>query len=131
MRREMGRYARVLIVVTAVACAGGVGRSVAAAAQIQTPDVPAGMGAPGSRGPTTLAVPPDPYAARINHARQVEAANDRRKKMVADANQLLQLATDLKAEVDKQSPDETSASAYMKADQIEKLAHDVKQRLKN
>ena len=51
--------------------------------------------------------------------------------MVADADKLLQMATELKIEVDKSSKNETSVSAYNKADAIERLAHDVKQRLKN
>ena len=71
------------------------------------------------------------YAAHLKRQQENVALNDRHKHMVADADKLLQMATELKAEVDKSTRNETSITAYNKADAIEKLAHDVKQRLKN
>jgi len=69
--------------------------------------------------------------AHMHHVQEALAMDERHKKMQSDADKLLQLATDLKAEVEHSSKNETSVSAFLKADQIEKLAHDVKQRLKN
>jgi hypothetical protein len=42
----------------------------------------------------------------------------------------LQLATELKAAVDKSNKNELSLDVVKKADDIEKLAHDVKQRMR-
>jgi hypothetical protein len=130
MRREMSKYA-VLLTMGAVV-AGGVLASRARVVVAQIPQSPASSGlpplAPGI-GPAA-ANPNDPSAMRMKRARQVAADDDRHKRMVSDADKLLELATGLKAEVDKSTANETSVTAFNKADQIEKLAHDVKQRLK-
>jgi|SRR5271157_2980230 len=60
-----------------------------------------------------------------------EAANAERKKQIAeDSTKLLKLATDLKAEVDKTTKDTLSLNVIRKADEIEKLAHNVKEKMK-
>jgi hypothetical protein len=60
-----------------------------------------------------------------------EAANAERKKQIsAESIKLLKLATDLKAEVDKTNKDTLSLGVIRKADEIEKLAHDVKEKMK-
>jgi hypothetical protein len=60
-----------------------------------------------------------------------EAANAERKRQInADSAKLLKLATDLKAEVDKTDKDTLSLGVIHKADEIEKLAHDVKEKMK-
>ena len=60
-----------------------------------------------------------------------EAANAERKKQIADDSaKLLKLATDLKTEVDKTNKDTLSLNVIRKADAIEKLAHDVKEKMK-
>jgi hypothetical protein len=54
----------------------------------------------------------------------------RQKKLVADTDRLLALAADLKAQVDKSPAANTlSVDEIKKADEIEKLAHSVKQDL--
>ena len=71
-----------------------------------------------------LAVPP----AQNTH---FDAANTaRQKQLAADSAQLLKLATELKAEVDKTTKDTLSLTVIRKAGQIEKLAHDVKEKMK-
>jgi len=61
----------------------------------------------------------------------VEAANLARKKLIADESAaLLRLATDLKSEVDKTNKDTLSLNVIRKADAIERLAHDVKEKMK-
>jgi hypothetical protein len=58
-----------------------------------------------------------------------EDAIDARKRQIAeDSATLLKLADDLKAEVDKTNKDVLSLEVIRKADQIEKLAHDVQSR---
>lgn len=60
-----------------------------------------------------------------------DAANTERRKQIADdSTRLLKLATDLKAEVDKTTKDTLSLNVIRKADEIEKLAHSVKEKMK-
>jgi hypothetical protein len=63
---------------------------------------------------------------------QTSAATDaeRKKQIADDSAKLLKLATDLKAEVDKTSKDTLSINVIRKADEIEKLAHSVKEKMK-
>ena len=60
----------------------------------------------------------------------VNANDARHKRMEADAAKLLELSTELKADVDKAGKDELSLEVMRKAEEIEKLAHDVKERMK-
>ncbi|HUX44910.1 MAG TPA: hypothetical protein VMV57_09180 [Terracidiphilus sp.] len=61
----------------------------------------------------------------------LEAANaERKKELTAETTELLKLATELKAEVDKTNKDTLSLTVIHKADLIEKLAHDVKKKMK-
>jgi hypothetical protein len=69
--------------------------------------------------------------AQQTQKQNYEAANAARKKLIAeDSANLLKLATDLKAEVDKTNKDTLSLSVIRKADEIEKLAHDIKEKMK-
>lgn len=65
-------------------------------------------------------------AQKLEHMRQ----DDRRKHLVSDTAKLLELSTELKSEVEKSSKDELSLEVVRKAAEIEKLAHDVKERMK-
>ncbi len=79
---------------------------------------------------------PDSNQLSQMHDRQAaqksfEAVNAERKKQMADdSEKLLKLATDLKAEVDKTSKDTLSLSVIRKAEEIEKLAHSVREKMK-
>jgi hypothetical protein len=55
---------------------------------------------------------------------------ERRKQIAEDSAQLLKMATDLKAEVDKTNKDTLSVSVVRKAGAIERLAHDVRGKMK-
>ena len=60
-----------------------------------------------------------------------DAANLERKRQIADDSaKLLKLAGDLKSEVDKTSKDTLSVGVIRKAEEIEKLAHNVKEKMK-
>ena len=54
---------------------------------------------------------------------------ERQKQLAADKAKLLKLATELKEEMDKTNLDTLSLSIIRKANQIEKLAHSVKQEM--
>jgi hypothetical protein len=60
-----------------------------------------------------------------------ELQNQQRKdQLTADTAKLLQLANELKAEMDKSTKDTLSISVLKKADQVEKLAHKVRDEMK-
>jgi hypothetical protein len=87
---------------------------------------------PGVQQPKTGLDPedPDPMAPH-REQKQAELRNaDRQKRLVADTDKLLALATDLKEQVDKSTKDTLSVDVIKKADEIEKLAHSVKERMK-
>jgi len=86
---------------------------------------------PGGSAPSGFPHEPDPLLAHQQEVRTRMAEDERHKRMVSDADKLLELATELKTDVDKSTRNETSVSALKKADEIERLAHDVKERLKN
>ena len=78
-------------------------------------------------------MPDDPMGPMEAHRAEQQAKlqnNDRQKRLVADTDKLLSLATDLKAQVDKSTKDTLSVDVIKKADEIEKLAHSVKERMK-
>ena len=61
----------------------------------------------------------------------LDAANSERKKQLSDDSaKLLILAVALKSEVDKTNKDMLSLNVIRKADEIEKLAHTVKEKMK-
>jgi hypothetical protein len=106
-----------------------------AKAQTQTP-----TGTTRPRTPSTTTMPsvdgrdpdgiPDPQAALMEARRVRSLASDRQKKIVEDAARLAQLAGEVKTGVDQAAKNETSADVIRKTEEIEKLAHDVKQRMK-
>jgi hypothetical protein len=73
-----------------------------------------------------LAVP-----AAQGGAQAFDALNADRKKQIAEESAaLLKLATELKTDVDKTTKDTLSLAVIRKADEIEKLAHSVKEKMR-
>ena len=74
---------------------------------------------------------PEPMATgnprRLEHMRE----DERHKRLLADTARLVELTNELKTEVDKASKDELSLDVVRKAAEIEKLAHDVKDRMRS
>ena len=102
----------------------------AGAGQVGPPSPPpSGMGR--AQPPGAGVNEPGPFAgsmnAKVEHLREEE----RRKRMLADTARLVALSTELKAEVEKTSKDELSIEVVRKAAEIEKLAHDVKERMRS
>jgi hypothetical protein len=91
---------------------------------------------PGFRYPPSVTRIPDANAqneinGQDSKDKSYEAANAERKKQIADdSSRLLKLATELKTEVDKTNKDTLSLNVIRKADAIEQLAHDVKEKMK-
>jgi hypothetical protein len=62
---------------------------------------------------------------------QLRARNyDRQKKLIAETDKLVSLATDLKQQVGKPDKSPSSAELMRRAEEIEKLAKSVKDRMK-
>ena len=72
--------------------------------------------------------------AEINHdmqQRQIKAMNLQRQQDIRkDTDRLLELATELKAAVDKSNENTLSLDVVRKAEQVEKLAKQVKEKMK-
>jgi len=86
---------------------------------------PGPLGRPGQDLPPTAS--PDPAMAERQARLQ---NNDRQQRLVADTDKLLALATELKQDVAKTNKGVLSVDVIKKADEIEKLAHSVKERMK-
>ena len=74
--------------------------------------------------------PDDPFTAKVAEQQARSRNSDRQKKLVADTDKLLSLATELKQQVDKTDKNTLSVDVVKKADEIEKLAHSVKEKMK-
>ena len=74
--------------------------------------------------------PDEPLPPQIQAQQAKSRNNDRQKHLVDDTDKLLLLATQLKQEVDKTNKDVLSVDVIKKADEIEKLAHSIKDRMK-
>ena len=84
----------------------------------ETPEAPAAQTADAAAHPAKDSKPPKP-------------GESDRKKLIADQSaQLLEMALALKAEVDKTTKDTLSLTVIKKADEIEKLAKSVKEKMK-
>jgi hypothetical protein len=95
----------------------------------QTPQLSGQMPTPPTPGhPSPLDMGgPDP---RMQEQQAKVQSSERQKRLVADTEKLLTLATELKTDVDKTNKNILSMDVIKKADEIEKLAHSVKERMK-
>jgi hypothetical protein len=73
----------------------------------------------------------DPRVTRAQEEAAKQRNEARQERLVADTDKLLQLAQDLKAEVDKSDKNTLSVGVIKKAEEIEKLAKGVKTRMKS
>jgi hypothetical protein len=85
----------------------------------QAPDPARGNGSSQALASTPEKTTDDPHAA-------TQPVSERQKKLAADTDKLLALATDLKKEVDKTNKDILSLDVVKKAEEIEKLARSMK-----
>lgn len=87
-----------------------------------------------SAQPSAMGVPiapNDPDRMKQERQRDQMMVDERRKRLLNDTDKLLALATQLKADVDRSTKNELSIDVIKKAAEIEKLAHDVKERMRN
>jgi hypothetical protein len=127
-RRKSKNWARSCAVLCFAGAMFVTGQQTQQNGQPSSPNQPAADPTPDRAWTTTgqMAIP-IPQSAKQNF----DAANAERRKQIADDSaRLLKLATDLKSEVDKTTKDTLSLSVIRKADEIEKLAHGVKEKMK-
>jgi hypothetical protein len=71
----------------------------------------------------------------VNDSAEVRQAKflriQRQKQIISDSDELFKLAADLKQQIDNTPAETLSADSVKKATEIEKLAHNLRQRLKN
>jgi hypothetical protein len=87
---------------------------------------------PQSQSPVSPNVngPADPQSTRLEQDQAKMRNLDRQKKLVDDTAKLVSLANELKADVEKSNKDTLSLDVIRKADEIEKLARSVKEKMK-
>lgn len=73
---------------------------------------------------------PDESRARIAHDMEKKAAKERVANLKSDTDKLLKLSIELKTYVDKSDENVLSLDVVKKAEQIEKLAKSVKDKMK-
>ena len=78
----------------------------------------------------TVQAPANPQDSSQSMSRQELQNQQRKDQLTADTAKLLQLANELKAEMDKSTKDTLSVSVLKKAEQVEKLAHKVRDEMK-
>ena len=81
----------------------------------------------GSAAQPPVAQPPATAAATADTSKPT---TPQQKQLADDTAKLLTLANELKAELDKSNKDTLSLSVIRKADQVEKLAHKVRDEMK-
>ena len=72
----------------------------------------------------------DPFAGKLAEQQARNRNTDRQKRLVDDTEKLFSLASELKQQVGKTDKNTLSVDVIKKADEIEKLAHSVKERMK-
>jgi hypothetical protein len=103
-----------------LASAGGqTGAQVAPAAD---------AGSPESRRPGETEM--DALHGRIQRSLAEQRNDQRQKELEADTKKLLELAQNLEADVSKSNKNELSLEVIKRAEQIEKLAHSVREKMR-
>jgi hypothetical protein len=77
-----------------------------------------------------VAQAPATAGAAADASKPTTPQTPRQKQLANDTAKLLTLANELKAELDKSSKDTLSVSVIKKAEQVEKLAHKVRDEMK-
>jgi len=123
MRARRGWNAGLAAVVTlAMSGSAGISQQGPTPPRPMPPDASRGLGEPNR--------PDDPFTAKLAEQQARGRNTDRQKRLVADTDKLLSLATELKQQVDKTDKNVLSVDVVKKADEIEKLAHSVKEKMK-
>lgn len=74
--------------------------------------------------------PEEPGRERMEKEMAKKANEERQAQLKRDTDRLLKLATELKTSVDKSNENTLAVDVVKKAEEIEKLAHSVKEKMK-
>ena len=98
---------------------------------VRTLPPPAGQATMNTQLPDGSKSEPDGSVHQRFQEQAAKARNTERfKRIQSDTDKLLRLSTELKEDVDKSTKNELSLDVIRKAAEVEKLAHDVKERMK-
>jgi hypothetical protein len=124
-RRASPKLARVVMWTLWVLLVGHAAQSTAALGQVR-PTFPQPIGQPVGGG-----IDSDiPSASPADNEKLLKTLNaDRQKSLVSDTNKLLRLVNELNAEIARTAPDSLSDAELRKLAMIEKLAHNVKDKM--
>jgi hypothetical protein len=86
--------------------------------------------AQGSAAQPPVVQAPATAEAKADNSKPTTPLTPQQKQLADDTAKLLALANELKAELDKSSKDTLSLSVIKKAEQVEKLAHKVRDEMK-
>jgi hypothetical protein len=126
---------RIVRILTIAAFVGIGAAGITARGQVNPYPPPASQGGASGRNPNGISgqqqsIGPTDIPPRIA-SEQARAGNiERQKQLEADTAKLLSLATELKEQVGKTNQNVMSLDVIKKADEIEKLAKNVKERMK-
>ena len=109
-----------VLLLTLVACLGSM--------QAQSPGLPSAPQIPSPSQPTTPAE--DEARSKLERDMAKKANQERQNALKRDTEKLLKLSTELKEYVDKTNENMLSLDVVKKAEEIEKLAHSVKSKMK-
>ncbi len=85
---------------------------------------------PGEPPPNSKRLPDEDPTVRMQKDLEKRANLDRHLHLKTDTDKLFKLATELKDQVDKSNQNILSLDVVKKAEEIEKLAHSVKEKMK-
>jgi hypothetical protein len=94
------------------------------------PPMPDGQSQAPGQPPMPAQHQPPPVPEEIQKEMAKKANEDRQAQLKRDTENLFKLATELKQYVDKTNENTLSINVIRKADEIEKLAHSVKEKMK-
>jgi hypothetical protein len=120
---SFGRSVPVLVLAAAIAC---VAQDNHPAANQQDKPAPVPQAAASAASSSQTTSP----ALQTGQPKAAAADSERKKQIADESTQLLSMALALKAEVDKTTKDTLSINVIRKADEIEKLARTVKEKMK-
>lgn len=121
------RFVRILPCLAVLSLASIPPAAAQQASQSSTAQQPANP-APAIQQPATSQPAPQPPATSA--PAESKPATPQQKQLADDTAKLLALANELKAELDRSNKDTLSLSVIRKAEQVEKLAHRVRDEMK-
>jgi hypothetical protein len=123
-------FAIFLLLLTGVVCGAAQGSSAAPAAGASSAPADSSAEPEPQRRPRFPQEEDDPIRKEMEKKRQKALTKERFTELKRDTDKLLELATELKTHVDKADENMLSLDVLKKAEQIEKLAKNVREKMK-